>query len=79
MFVATYGRLPSEFDKETAMGLAMNIPAIEARNALAMAQAISIALGNSEQAERAVRLVTGSDDLAFRAKVQMEHQRMASL
>lgn len=61
------------------MGLAMNIPAVEARNALAMAQAISIALGNADQAERAIKLVTGSDELAFRAKVQMEHQRMASL
>ena len=31
--MATYGRLPSDFDGLTAMGLAQNIPMIEARNA----------------------------------------------
>jgi hypothetical protein len=56
----------------------MNIPAIEARNTLSMAQAISLAFGGGDQAEHLVRLATGSDELAFRAKVRLEHQRMAS-
>lgn len=79
MFVATYGRLPTDFDPETAMGLAMNIPAIEARNTLAMSQAIAIAFGSSDQMESTIRLATGSNELAFKAKVAAEHQRMSRL
>ena len=41
------------------MGLAQNIPMIEARQTLAMAQAIGIAFGSGEGAEHTIRLATG--------------------
>jgi len=73
--LATYGRLPSEFDQETAMGLMVNIEAVEARQALTMASAIGIALGSAEVAERAVLLATGSKDLAWSIRMKCEHER----
>jgi len=70
-FLATYGRLPTEFDPETAMGLAANIPAIEAAEALTLAQGIRLALGEDPSAHaRAVFAATGSAALAQRIEVQ---------
>lgn len=57
------------------MGLAQNIPMIEARQTLAMAQAIGIAFGSGEGAEHTIRLATGSADLAFRVRMQMQHEK----
>lgn len=57
------------------MGLAQNIPMIEARHTLAMAQAIGIAFGSVEGAENTIRLATGNADLAFRIRMQMEHEK----
>lgn len=57
------------------MGLAQNIPMIEARLSLAMARAISIAFGASDQAAQAITLATGNADLGFRVRMQMDHQK----
>ena len=73
--MATYGRLPSDFDGLTAMGLAQNIPMIEARNALVLAQGIAIALGSAELSEHTVHMATGDRDLAFRVRMNMEHNK----
>jgi hypothetical protein len=78
LFLAVYGRPPSDFDKETAMGLAQNIPMIEARRTLEMAKAISVAFGSAETAQQTIYLATGNADLAFRARMQMEHEKAVS-
>jgi hypothetical protein len=57
------------------MGLAQNIPMIEARHTLAMAQAIGIAFGSAEGAEQVIRLATGSAELAFRVRMQLQHDK----
>lgn len=73
--MAVYGRPPADFDKETAMGLAHNIPMIEARLALTMARAISIAFGSPEAAQQAVLSATGSDELAWKVRMSLAHQK----
>lgn len=75
MFTATYGRLPTEFTPEMAMGLAQNIPTIEARQALTLARAIGVAFGGGEQLEELLRVATGDAELAFRARMKAEHQK----
>lgn len=75
LFLAVYGRLPADFDKETAMGLAQNIPMIEARNALTTARAISIAFGSPEATQQAIYAATGNDELAWKVRMQMAHQK----
>lgn len=77
--MATYGRLPSDFDESTAMGLAQNIPMIEARQSLMLAQGIAIAFGSPELTEHTIRMATGNSDLAFRVRMNMEHQKAATL
>ncbi len=77
--MATYGRLPSDFDESTAMGLAQNIPMIEARQSLVFAQGIAIAFGSPELTEHTIRMATGNSDLAFRVRMSMEHQKAATL
>jgi hypothetical protein len=77
--LATYGRLPSDFDESTAMGLAQNIPMIEARQSLVFAQGIAIAFGSPELTEHTIRMATGNSDLAFRVRMSMEHQKAATL
>ncbi len=77
--MATYGRLPSDFDGPTAMGLAQNIPMIEARQSLMLAQGIAIAFGSPELTEHTIRMATGNSDLAFRVRMSMEHQKAATL
>jgi len=57
------------------MGLALNIPALEARRTLAMAQAISIAFGDENVTEVAIRQATGDEALAYQAKVRMMHSK----
>ncbi len=57
------------------MGLAANIPAIEARQSLMLAQGIAIAFGQPEAAQAAVQLATGSADLAWTVRMQMQHAR----
>ena len=75
MFLATYGRPPTDFDPETAMGLAQNIPMIEARQSIVQARAIAMALGSGEVAQQTVALATGDADLAFRIRMNLEHQK----
>ena len=77
--MATYGRLPSDFDESTAMGLARNIPMIEARQSLMLAQGIAIAFGSPELTEHTILMATGNSDLAFRVRMSMEHQKAATL
>jgi hypothetical protein len=57
------------------MGLAANIPMIEARKALAFAQGISIAFGSPEAAQATIRLAHGSDDLAWAVRMALQHQK----
>ncbi len=57
------------------MGLALNIPAVEARQALALAQGIAIAFGSPEITQQAVQLATGDADLAWKIRMDMQHQR----
>jgi hypothetical protein len=72
--MATYGRPPSDFDQETAMGLMANIPMVEARRALSFAQGIAVAFGSPEAAEGVVRQATGSDELAWSVRMGLQHQ-----
>lgn len=77
-FVATYGRLPSEFDPDIAMGLSMNIPAIEAAQTLSMARAISIAFGDADALGDAIYATTGNGRLAQRSAIAMKRSMEAS-
>lgn len=74
-FLATYGRLPTEFDPETAMGLMANIQAVESAKALTFAQGITIAFGDSKAQAHAVYDVTGSARLAQKIEVQAMMQK----
>jgi hypothetical protein len=69
-FLATYGRLPNEFDPETAMALAANIPAIESAQALVFARGIGMAFGDGDGLASAVHDVTGCDRLARNLKIR---------
>lgn len=60
------------------MGLAQNIPAIEARQSIVQARAIAMAFGAGEVAQQAIALATGDDDLAFRIRMTLEHQKAAA-
>jgi hypothetical protein len=57
------------------MGLAHNIPMIEARQSIVQARAIAMALGSAEVAQQTVALATGDADLAFRIRMNLEHQK----
>lgn len=57
------------------MGLAQNIPSIEARHALTQARAIGAAFGGAEQLEDLLRTATGDSELAFRVRMRLEHQK----
>jgi hypothetical protein len=57
------------------MGLAVNIPAIEARQALIMAQGIAIAFGSPELTQQTIQLATGDAALAWKVRMQMQHER----
>ena len=76
--MAAYGRLPSEFDETTAMGLALNIPMIEARVALSLMQGISAAFGDEKTLEHVLHIATGDASLAFAARIRAQHARAAS-
>lgn len=71
-FVSVYGRLPCEFDPETAMGLFANIPVIEAHESLVMARAIAMAMGDGKSLATAVYAVTENSRLATRVEVQAQ-------
>ena len=60
------------------MGLAQNIPMIEARNALTMARAISIAFGSPESAQQAIFAATRNEELAWKVRMQIAHQKAVS-
>lgn len=68
--MATYGRLPSEFNDEVAMGLMVNIPAVEASQSLALARGVAIALGDAKTASDAIYEATGDAKQAKRAYVE---------
>lgn len=57
------------------MGLAANIPMIEARKALSFAQGIAMAFGSPEAAQATIRLAHGSDDLAWAVRMALQHQK----
>jgi hypothetical protein len=57
------------------MGLAQNIPMIEARLSLALARGIAIAFGSGEAAQQAVLAATGNAELAWKVRMQAEHQK----
>lgn len=57
------------------MGLAHNIPMIEARTALSLAHGIGAAFGGAAQVESLIRTATGNAEAAFRARMQIEHQK----
>lgn len=59
----------------TATGLAMNIPAVEARQALTIAYGISVTNGDEATLERLVSAATGDPKQAFRARVAMQHRK----
>lgn len=67
--------MPDEFDAETALGLAANIPGIEASKALCLARAISIAFGDAKSLANAVYEMTGSAKLAQRVEVQAQMRK----
>ena len=75
--MSAYARLPSDFDPETALGLAANIPAIESARAMEIARGIAIAFGDSHGLARAIYDVTGSARLAQRTEIaaRMEASR----
>jgi hypothetical protein len=74
-FLSVYGRLPTEFTPETAMGLMANIPSIEASEALTLARGIAVALGDSKMFASCVYQTTGSDQLAQRVEIQAQMQK----
>lgn len=74
-FLAAYGRLPTEFDPETAMGLMANITAVESAKAMTFAQGIFIALGDGRAQAQAVYDITGSSRLAQKIEVQAMMQK----
>jgi hypothetical protein len=51
---------------------------IEARHALMLAQGIAIAFGSPELTEHTIRTATGDNDLAFRVRMSMEHNKAAN-
>lgn len=57
------------------MGLAQNIPMIEARQSLVFAQGIAVAFGSPELTEHIVNLATGDASLAFKTRMQIEHSK----
>lgn len=73
--MSVYGRLPSEFDPETAMGLMTNIPAIEAAEALVLARGIAVAMGDTKSFVSCIHQVTGNDQLAQKIAVQAAMQK----
>ena len=60
------------------MGLAQNIPMIEARQSLVFAQGIAVAFGSPELTEHIVNLATGDASLAFKTRMQIEHSKAAN-
>lgn len=74
-FLSVYGRLPTDFDPYTAMGLAVNIPSIEAAEALTLARGIAIALGDSKMFAAAIFQTTGDARLAQRVEIQAHMQK----
>lgn len=77
-FLSVYGRLPQEFDPDTAMGLHANIPAVEASEALVMARAIAVALGDSKMLAACIYQSSGNDALAQRVEIQARMNRGAN-
>ena len=73
-FLSVYGRLPQDFDPDTAMGLMANIPAVEAAQALTFAKAIAIAFGDGKSQAQAVYDMTGNARLAQKIEVQARMQ-----
>jgi hypothetical protein len=67
--------MPNEFDPDTAMGLAANIPVIEADRTLAMARSIAIAFGDEKALAQAIYITTGSAREAQRVEVQLQMRR----
>jgi hypothetical protein len=67
--------MPDEFDPETAMGLAANIPAVEAAQSLVTARAVSIAMGDSSTLAACVYASTGSAALAQRIDIEAARQK----
>jgi hypothetical protein len=67
--------MPEEFDSDTAMGLAVNIPVVEAAQSLMMARAISIAMGDAKNLAACVYLTTGNDRLAQKVELDAVRQR----
>lgn len=59
----------------TATGLAMNIPAVEARKALTVAYGISVSNGDEATFERLVSAATGDPKMGFKARVSLQHQK----
>ena len=57
------------------MGLAQNIPMIEARQSLVFAQGIAVAFGSPELTEHTIRLATSDASLAFKTRMQIEHSK----
>jgi hypothetical protein len=70
-----YGRLPTEFDPETAMGLMANIPAIEAHESLVVARGVNIAFGDTKSLAAAVFLTTGNAHLAQKVEITAQMQK----
>jgi hypothetical protein len=60
------------------MGLAQNIPMIEARQSLVFAQGIAVAFGSPELTEHIIRLTTGDASLAFKTRMEIEHSKAAN-
>lgn len=67
--------MPSEFDPETAMGLAVNIPSVEAAESLVLARAIGIALGDSKSLASCVYMATGNAKLAQRIELDAVREK----
>jgi len=59
------------------MGLMQNIPMIEARLSMTMARAIAVAFGSGEATEQLVYAITGNENMAFKARMQVEHHKAA--
>ena len=76
--MSIYGRLPSELDPKIALGLAANIPMIEAKRTLVLVKAIALAFGDESTARFVYKNAIGDDVLVGRLLANMQHQKAVS-
>lgn len=70
--------MPEEFDRDTAMGLFANIPAVEAAQSIALAKGIAMAFGDGDLMAESVYAMTGNARLARNIKVRAAMRKAAN-